>query len=111
MDLLFLTDEFAIRLQAGAFGSLLAVVSDLKGSDVPATRRLLCGWIFAAFGAPFGSALILTLLGPLEWIAQVTRRDAEIVTAFFCGIVGWRVVQAINKRTENINFGNWKRGK
>lgn len=109
MDLLLLSDEFAIRLQAGAFGSLLAVVSETKEISIPATRRWLGGWIFAIFGAPIGSSLMLTMLGPVGWTGNASKRDVELMTAFFCGVVGWKVVQAINLRARAFRFSRRRR--
>jgi hypothetical protein len=111
MDFLLLSDEFAVRLQAGAFGSLLAVVSETRDHSVPATRRWLGGWIFAIFGAPIGSALMLSLLGPIGMVGNATKRDAELITAFFCGIVGWKIVHAINLRANSFRFGRDKKTK
>jgi hypothetical protein len=98
MDLLFLSSEIATRLQAGAAGSLVSVLTSEREPGVSISKRLFCGWVVAVFCAPMAISLAEAFLLSDKIIERINRADAEMVSAFLVGLVGWRGIKFINKR-------------
>lgn len=98
MDLLFFSAEVATRLQAGAAGSLISVLTTEPEPEASVSKRLFCGWLAAVFCAPIAISLAESLLLSDKIMERIPRADAEMVSAFFVGLIGWRAIKFINKR-------------
>lgn len=105
MDLLFLSAEIATRLQAGAAGSLLSVLTS-EPDPASVTKRLFCGWVAAVFCSPLAIGLAETYLLSDTVVSRINRADAEMVSAFFVGLVGWRAIKFVNKRAARFSREN-----
>jgi hypothetical protein len=106
MDLLFLSAEFAMRLQAGAAGSLVSVLTSKHEPTESVSKRLFCGWLVAVFCAPLAISLAEAFLLSEEIIKRIDRADAEMVSAFFVGLVGWQGIKFVNKRAARFSAEN-----
>jgi hypothetical protein len=98
MDLLFLSAEIATRLQAGAAGSLISVLTSEHEPGVSVSKKLFCGWVAAVFCAPVAISFAEGFFLSDRIIERINRADAEMVSAFFVGLVGWRGIQFVHKR-------------
>lgn len=107
MDLYFFSEELAIRMQAGAFGSLVAALAYTDARAKP-LKRMFCGWVFAMFGAPLGSAVALSFLGPLGSLEKIGKHDIEMVSAFLSGLIGWRMIDFFNRKAKALGKGENK---
>lgn len=97
MDLLFLSADIVTRLQAGAAGSLVSVLTS-EPDTASVTKRLFCGWVAAVFCAPLAISLAEAFLLSDKILDRINRADAEMISAFVTGLVGWRLIKFINKR-------------
>lgn len=102
MDLWFFGAEIAMRLQAGAVGSLLAVLTSKQDFEASPYKRMFCGWIVAIFGAPLAVSICASFSVSAKWLDKVGRADAEMFSAFFVGLIGWRMLGLINHRTDKF---------
>lgn len=98
MDLLFLSSEIATRLQAGAAGSLIAVLTSEAEVDASTTKRLFCGWVAAVFCAPVAVSFAEGILLSEKLVQKINRTDAEMVSAFLVGLVGWQGIKWVQQR-------------
>ena len=98
MDLLFLSAEIVTRLQAGAAGSLVSVLTSESDPTASVTKRLFCGWVAAVFCAPLAISLAEAFLLSDKVLDRINRADAEMISAFVTGLVGWRLIKFINRR-------------
>lgn len=98
MDLLFFSEEIATRLQAGAAGSLIAVLTSEVEPGVSVTKRLFCGWIAAVFCSPLAVSAAEGLILSEKIMQKISRIDAEMVSAFFVGLVGWQGIKFVQRR-------------
>lgn len=97
MDLLFFSSEIATRLQAGAAGSLIAVLTSEPESGVSVTKRLFCGWVASVFCAPLGVSLAEGFISE-KILDRITRTDAEMVSSFVVGLLGWQGIKWAQQR-------------
>jgi hypothetical protein len=98
MDLLFLSAEIVTRLQAGAAGSLVSILTSEPDPSASVGKRLFCGWVAAVFCAPLAISLAEAFLLSDKVLSRINRADAEMVSAFVVGLVGWRAIKFIHKR-------------
>ena len=98
MDLLFLSAEIVTRLQAGAAGSLVSVLTSEPDRSNSVTKRLFCGWVAAVFCAPLAISLAEAFLLSSKVLDRINRADVEMISAFMTGLVGWRLIKFVNKR-------------
>jgi hypothetical protein len=102
METIFFGQDFAMRLQAGAVGSLIAVLTTTVDPKISPYKRMFCGWIVAVFGAPLAVSICMSIPVSTKWLDKVSKVDLEMVSAFFTGLIGWRVLGLINLRVENF---------
>lgn len=106
MDLLFLSSEIATRLQAGAAGSLIAVLTSEAEADASVTKRLFCGWIAAVFCSPVAVSVAEGFLISEKIMQKLDRTDAELVSAFLVGLVGWQGIKWVQQRFKRFTKEN-----
>jgi hypothetical protein len=106
MDLLFFSSDMAMRLQAGAVGSLLSVLTSAPEPEATITKRLFCGWVVAVFCAPLVVSLAETFLLSDKIVQRIDRADAEMMSSFFAGLAGWRGIKFFNKRAARFEQEN-----
>lgn len=104
MDILSLLEQYSARLNAGAVGSLIAVLTAKQDASVSVYTRLFCGWSVAVFGTPLALGVVTSVDATRGYFERLHQRgEAETVVAFLVGLTGWHIIDFVNKNAKRLS--------